>query len=109
MDCAVWFERKFMPTIVLPLPYPINVTFLVPPSTPLAPSPDLTSAISIQELEALPLKVTPPFWIVAFIPDLGPSKEPNKVPRMPSSASYRGPGLSGTRSFLKSQRRDIWS
>src|SRR3954452_8557963 len=72
-----------------PIPYPMNVTFLVPPSTPLAPNPDLASAISTQELEALPVKVTPPFWIVAFIPDLRPSKEPNKVPRTPSSASYR--------------------
>ena len=60
--------------MVLPLPYPLNVTFLVPPSTPLAPSPDLTSAISIQELEAFPLKATPPFWIVTLIPDLRPFK-----------------------------------
>jgi hypothetical protein len=46
-----------------------------------APNPDLTSAISTQELEAFSLKVTPPFWIVAFILDLRPSKEPNKVSR----------------------------
>jgi hypothetical protein len=62
------------------------VMFLIPPSTPLAPRPDLMSAISTQELEAFAVKVTLSFSTVAFIPGLRPPKEPNKVPRRPSSA-----------------------